>query len=87
MDVDRGNLAALTKEDFQAGLEEFFPSRSVEEQASLLKAAETELDAKEAETLDYKALFMEVETINSGNKGTLDCHVLSVHTWRPEQNG
>ena len=29
----------------------------------LVNAAETELDAKEAETLDYKSLFMEVSFV------------------------
>lgn len=65
LDVDRGNQGILNKSDFKDGLQEFFAQRDEENIVMLVKAAETELDAKEADTLDYKSLFFQVNWNNS----------------------
>ena len=60
IDVDKGNQGVLTKADFKEAVQEFFPQRDEENVIMLVKAAEAELDAKEADTLDYKSLFFQV---------------------------
>lgn len=60
IDVDKGNQGSLSKEDFKACLQEYFPERDEESITALVEMAEEELEAKEAETLEYKNLFMEV---------------------------
>ncbi len=62
VDVEKGNLGTLSKEDFQAVLQAYFPHRTEENILLLLRAAETQLEAKEEEVLEYKNLFMEVCT-------------------------
>lgn len=69
MDVDKGSLGELTKDDFRAGLGEYLEGLMLqviddETMNNLVKAAESELDAKDAETLQYKNLFMEVSLAN-----------------------
>ena len=59
-DVDKGNLNSLSKEDFLLAIKEFFPNKSEESITNLLKAAETQLDAREVESLEYENLFREV---------------------------
>ena len=44
----------------QKQLQAFYPGREEENIVMLVNAAETELGAKDAETIDYKSLFMEV---------------------------
>ena len=63
IDVDKGNQSLLTKTDFKDALREYFLQRDEENIVMLLKAAETELDAKEADTLDYKSLFHQVGAV------------------------
>jgi len=57
IDVDRGNQGALTREDLEVAFKEYFPTRDQDSILTLVKAAETELDAKELDLLDYKQLF------------------------------
>ena len=60
-DVDQGNQGTMVREDIKGALRDFFPEKSEESLQLLIDAAETELEAKEVETLEYKNLFMEVK--------------------------
>ena len=61
MDVEKGNPGSLTKDEFKKGVEEYFGTHITDEEAiSLLRAAETELEAKDLEEIEYKNLFTEV---------------------------
>lgn len=60
MDSEQGNQGQLSREDFRAGLQEFFSGIEEEAVLAMVHAAEVELDAKESPDLEYKNLFMEV---------------------------
>ena len=60
IDADKGNSGVLTKEEFKAALQEYFPQRSEEDIDKACVAAEHDLEARDSDTLDYKSLFMEV---------------------------
>ena len=51
----------MVREDMKGALRDFFSEKSEESLQLLIDAAETELEAKEVETLEYKNLFMEVK--------------------------
>ena len=59
-DLDRGNLSSLNKDDFASCLKEVFPHKDRDNINQLCHAAETELQAQEIETLEYKNLFNKV---------------------------
>ena len=65
IDVEGGNQGELKKEEFCNAVAEYMEGLTQqvmdgESLATLGKAAETELEAKDVETLEYKNLFMEV---------------------------
>ncbi|XP_048254732.1 translin-associated factor X-interacting protein 1-like [Haliotis rufescens] len=66
MDSEQGNQGQLSREDFRAGLQEFFSGIEEEAVLAMVHAAEVELDAKESPDLEYKNLFMEDDEGRTG---------------------
>ena len=60
IDMDKGNQGKLSKADFREGVSSYLPDIDAETLNALMRAAETEMEDKEAEELEYKNLFMEV---------------------------
>ena len=60
VDLDKGNQGVLTKAEFKHALQDFFSQRDEENIVMLIKAAESELDAQDVDTINYKSLFIQV---------------------------
>ena len=60
IDLDKGNPGKITKDELRQGLKDVFPNIDPESIVSIISAAELELDAKDAEELDYQEMFKEV---------------------------
>lgn len=58
--MDHGNQGKLAMEEFQVVLESYLTGVDADALTAMVKAAELELEAKDAEELDYKSLFLEV---------------------------
>ena len=60
IDMDAGNQGKLRKVDFREGIKSYFSDIDEETLSAMVKAAEVEMEDKEAEEIEYKNLFMEV---------------------------
>lgn len=62
IDVEKGNPGKITKSELMSGIQTVFANVDEESMTGLVKAAELELDAQNAEEIDYKEMFKEVNT-------------------------
>ena len=60
LDMDKGNVGKLSKADFREGISSYLTDVDEETLNALMRAAETEMEDKEADEIEYKNLFMEV---------------------------
>lgn len=60
IDVEKGNPGKITKNELMSGIQTVLPNVDEESMAALVKGAELELDAQNAEEIDYKEMFKEV---------------------------
>ena len=58
-----GNQGKLKKADLREGIKSYFPDIDDEMLTGMVKAAELEMEDKEADEIEYKNLFMEVSTL------------------------
>ena len=62
IDMYAGNQGKLKKADLREGIKNYFPDIDDETLTGMVKAAELEMEDKEADEIEYKNLFMEVST-------------------------
>lgn len=60
IDMDKGNQGKLSKADFREGVSSYFSDIDTETLNTMVRAAETEIEDKDADEIEYKNLFMEV---------------------------
>ena len=63
IDMDKGNQGKLSKADFREGVKSYLTDIDDETLNSMMRAAETEMEDKESDELEYKNLFMEVSLL------------------------
>ncbi|KAL4234843.1 Translin-associated factor X-interacting protein 1 [Mactra antiquata] len=66
IDMDKGNQGKLNKADFRQGLADYLVGVDADTLNSMMRAAESEMDDKEAEDIEYKNLFMEDDEGRTG---------------------
>lgn len=69
IDVEKGNPGKITKNELISGIQAVLPNVDEESMAALVKGAELELDAQNAEEIDYKEMFKEVNAWTACQSG------------------
>ncbi|WAR12866.1 TXIP1-like protein, partial [Mya arenaria] len=66
IDMDKGNQGKLSKADFREGLASYLTGVDADMLNAMMRAAESEMDNKEADEIEYKNLFMEDDEGRTG---------------------
>ncbi|XP_052229726.1 translin-associated factor X-interacting protein 1-like isoform X2 [Dreissena polymorpha] len=66
MDANKGNVGKLSKADFREGLASYLSGVEANTLNSMMRAAESEMDNKDLDEIEYKNLFMEDDEGRTG---------------------
>lgn len=66
IDMDKGNKGKLTKADFREGLATYLLGIEADSLNTMMRAAESEMDNKDVDEIEYKNLFMEDDEGRTG---------------------
>ncbi|XP_045191892.2 translin-associated factor X-interacting protein 1-like [Mercenaria mercenaria] len=66
IDMDKGNQGKLSKADFREGLASYLIGVDADTLNAMMRAAESEMDNKEVDEIEYKNLFMEDDEGRTG---------------------